>query len=77
VAAVAGDEQVVGLERVHGADGRGLLPGGEVAVAADAGGLVLALRLGLEDAAEHHQLVELASGLGRYSVDRGLDDRHG
>ena len=35
VAAVAGDEQVVRLERVHGADGGGLLAGREVAVAAD------------------------------------------
>jgi hypothetical protein len=51
VAAVAGDEQIIGLQRVDGADGGRLLPGGEVAVAADPRGLVLALRLGLEDPA--------------------------
>ena len=39
VAAVAGDEQVVGLERVHGADRGCLLARGEVAVAADPGAL--------------------------------------
>ena len=49
--------EAVLLERVHRADGRGLLAGREVAVAADASGLVLALGLGLEDPAEDHFLV--------------------
>ena len=41
-----------------------------MAVAADAGRLVLALGLGLEDAAEHHRLVELAAQLRRRYVAR-------
>ena len=63
VAAIAGDEQVVVLQRVHDADGRRLLAGGEMAVAADASGLVLALGLGLERADEHHLLVGVAQQL--------------
>jgi len=35
VTAVARDQEVVRAERVHRPDRRGLLPGGEVAVAAD------------------------------------------
>jgi hypothetical protein len=58
VAAVAGDEQIVGLQRVHGADAGCLLAGGKVAVAADPRGLVLALCLGLEDPAKDHVGVE-------------------
>ena len=52
VRAVPGDQGVVVGERLHGADGGRLLTGGQVAVAADAGELVLALGLGLELADE-------------------------
>ena len=77
VAAVAGHEQVLRLERLHRPDGGRLLAGREMAVAADPGRLVLPLGLGLEHAAEHHQLVQLAPQRGRYSLRRGLYDRHG
>jgi hypothetical protein len=50
VAAIAGHEEVVVLERVHRADDHGLLPGRHMAVAADVSRLVLALGLGLERA---------------------------
>jgi hypothetical protein len=60
VAAIAGNEQVVGLERTHRADDRGLLTGRQMAVAADESGLVLALGLGLERANEHHLLIRTA-----------------
>ena len=63
MAAIAGHEQVVVLERVHRADGRGLLAGRQVAVAADASRLVLALGLGLERANEHHLLVGVSQQL--------------
>ena len=71
VTAVAGDQQVVVVERVHDAGRRRLLPGRQVAVAADAGGLVLALGLRLEDAVEHHLLVE-AQPRRRCEPGRGL-----
>jgi hypothetical protein len=58
VVAVGGEQVVVVAHRGDGADRRGLLAGGQVAVAADAGLLVLALRFGLELPDEHHELVE-------------------
>ena len=75
VAAITGDELVGLLHRVHDADGGRLLPGGEVAVAADLGGLVLALGLGLEHPDEHHLLVEPAQ-VGRREGRRGVHRRH-
>ena len=61
VTAVAGDEQVVGLERRDRADRRRLLPGGQMAVAADPGRLVLALRRFLEAADQEHRAVALSA----------------
>ena len=58
--AIGGDEQVVVPQRVHRADDRRLLTGGQMAVAADPRRLVLALGLGLERANEHHLLVRAA-----------------
>jgi hypothetical protein len=63
VAAIAGDEEVVVLQRVHRADDHGLLTGRHMAVAADVSRLVLALGLGLERANEHHLLIGLAEQL--------------
>ena len=71
VTAITGDELVVVLHRVDHADGRRLLAGGEVAVAADLGGLVLALGLGLEHADQHHLLVQPAQ-VGRREGRRGV-----
>ena len=63
VAAIAGDEQVVILQRVHRADDHGLLTGRHMAIAADEIRLVLALGLGLERANEHHLLIGVAQQL--------------
>jgi hypothetical protein len=65
VAAVGHDHGVVLAHRRHRADGGGLLPGGQMAVAADARLLVLALGLGLELPDQGHQAEELAQALGR------------
>jgi hypothetical protein len=75
VAAITGDEHVVVLHRVHDADRRRLLPRGQVAVAADPRRLVLALGLGLEDADQHHLLVQ-PPHLGRRQRRRGVHRRH-
>ena len=72
MAAVAGDQQVVGLHRGDGADGGGLLAGGEVAVAADPGGLVLALGGFLEAADQDHLAVEVEQVGGRGAAVRVL-----
>ena len=63
VAAIAGDEEVVVLQRVHRADDHGLLTGRHMAIAADVIRLVLALGLGLERANEHHLLIGVAQQL--------------
>ena len=63
VAAIAGHEEVVVLQRVHRADDHGLLTGRHMAIAADVIRLVLALGLGLERANEHHLLVGVAQQL--------------
>jgi hypothetical protein len=75
VASITGDQQVLLLHGVDDADRRGLLAGGEVAVAADPGGLVLALGLGLEHPDEHHLLVQAAQ-VGRRQGGRRFHGGH-
>ena len=60
VAAIAGDQQVVIPQRIHRADDRRLLTGGQMAITADEIGLILALSLRLERANEHHLLIRTA-----------------
>ena len=60
VAAIAGDQQVVILQRIQRADDRRLLTGGQMAITADEIGLVLALSLRFERANEHHLLIRPA-----------------
>src|SRR6266496_3690118 len=68
--AVCGHQHVVVVQRPDRAHVRGLLARGQMAVAADLRGLVLALGLGLEGPDEEHQLEQLpqpraVAGLGR------------
>jgi hypothetical protein len=55
VVAVGRYQQVILAQRAHRADVRGLLARRKMAVAADLGGLVLALGFGLERTDQHHQ----------------------
>jgi hypothetical protein len=63
LAPIAGDE-VGGLKRHHRTDRRRLLPGGEVAVAADPRRLVLTLRRFLEATDQEHHPIALVKVAG-------------